>query len=153
MARILDQVIFVSYISYIALLQMVDLIAQDRLQKERDSFIETIDESSIRRLASSYHNGDECDFFQPPKCGRFIMSYYVRFLNGDSWVVRVPISPCLAFDAQQLVEREVVTMQLSSHPIDAPPLFTRPWFNGWVLWQLGVADHHTDPEGDSTEPR
>ncbi|KAM6535685.1 hypothetical protein FALCPG4_005232 [Fusarium falciforme] len=93
---------------------MVDLIAQDRLQKERDSFIETIDESAIRRLASSYHDGDECDFFQPPKCGRFIMSYYVRFPNGDSWVVRVPISPCLAFDAQQLVEREVVTMHLVS---------------------------------------
>ncbi|KAJ4312120.1 hypothetical protein N0V84_010098 [Fusarium piperis] len=93
---------------------MVDLIAQDRLRKERDSFIETIDESSIKRLASSYHNGDECDFFQPPKCGRFIMSYYVGFLNGDSWVVRVPISPCLAFDAQHLIEREVVTMHLVS---------------------------------------
>lgn len=91
---------------------MVDLIAQDRLQRERDSFIETIDESSIQRLASSYHDGDECDFFQPPKCGRFVMSYFVRFPNGDLWVVRVPISPCLAFDAQQLVEREVVTMQL-----------------------------------------
>ncbi|KAI8722542.1 APH domain-containing protein [Fusarium sp. LHS14.1] len=91
---------------------MVDLIAQDRLQKERDRFIETIDEGSIRRLASSYHDGDECDFFQPPKCGRFVMSYFVRFPNGDLWVVRVPISPCLAFDAQQLVEREVVTMHL-----------------------------------------
>ncbi|KAM0415722.1 hypothetical protein ACHAPT_013307 [Fusarium lateritium] len=89
---------------------MVDLIAQDRLQKERDRFIETIDESSIRRLASSYHNGDECVFFQPPRCGRFIMSYCVRFSDGDSWVVRVPISPCLAFDAQQLIEREVTTI-------------------------------------------
>lgn len=98
---------------------MVDLIAQDYLQQERDSFIAEIDESAIRRLASSYHDGDECDFFQPPKCGRFVVSYFVRFDNGDSWVVRVPIAPCLAFDAQELVEREVVTMQLSA-PIYPP---------------------------------
>ncbi|RSL52424.1 hypothetical protein CEP51_015060 [Fusarium floridanum] len=105
---------------------MVDLIAQDRLQMERDSFIEKIDETSIRRLASSYHDGDECDFFQPPKCGRFIMSYFVRFGNGDLWVVRVPISPCLAFDAQQLVEREVVTMHLVSQTTIPVPRVIAP---------------------------
>ncbi|KAM5347123.1 hypothetical protein ACJ41O_010128 [Fusarium nematophilum] len=93
---------------------MPNLVFQDRLQKERGRFIDAIDESAIRQLASSYHNGDECHFFQPYTHGRFIVSYFVRFSDGDSWVVRVPISPCLSFDAQQQIEREVATMQLSS---------------------------------------
>ncbi|KAJ3523324.1 hypothetical protein NM208_g12495 [Fusarium decemcellulare] len=97
---------------------MIDHIAQDRLQKERDRFIGTINETNILRLASWYQNSNnnDCYFFQPPRYGRFNISYFVAFLNGDFWVVRVPISSCLAFDAQMMVEREVATMQLRDPP-------------------------------------
>ncbi|RSL57050.1 hypothetical protein CEP54_008486 [Fusarium duplospermum] len=102
---------------------MVDLIAQDRLQRERDSFIETIDESSIRRLASSYHNGDECDFFQPPKCGRFIMSYFVRFPNNDSLVSQttIPIPRVIAPNIDEEDDAEIPSFVILEY-VEGTPL-------------------------------
>lgn len=90
---------------------MLDLVAEDHLHKARDRFVDTIDERAIRWLASSHHGNDDCHFFRPPARGSFNMCYFVRFQDGESWVVRIPLEPYLAFEARRKVEREVVTMQ------------------------------------------
>lgn len=93
---------------------MYDAIIEDRLRKERDQFIASISSDDVLRLASSHHNGDDCEFFEPPRRGSFNICYFVRFANGDSWVVRIPLDPYLPFGAGQKVEREVATMKLVS---------------------------------------
>jgi hypothetical protein len=91
---------------------MLDRIVEDRVHKDRDRFIESIKEDNICRLASSFHNNDPCAFFKPPTRGSYNICFFVRFCEeGDSWVVRVPLSPCLAFGAHDKLESEVATMQ------------------------------------------
>jgi hypothetical protein len=90
---------------------MFDLVANDRLRKERDRFIESIDEQAIRQLASAHHDGDECVFFKDAARGSFNICYFVRFPNNDSWVIRVPLQPYLALESRQKIEREVATMR------------------------------------------
>jgi len=107
--------------------QMLDRIVEDRVRKDRDRFIESIKGDDICRLASSSHNNDPCAFFKPPTRGSYNICYFVRFCShstdkvgdsnrqkcedGDSWVVRVPLSSCLAFGAHNKLESEVATMQ------------------------------------------
>ncbi|KAF4469004.1 phosphotransferase enzyme family [Fusarium albosuccineum] len=96
---------------------MIDHIAQDRLQKERDRFIGTINETNILRLASWYQNSNnnDCYFFKPPRYGRFNVSYFVAFLNDDG-------GERGGYDA---VERP---------PIESMAM--RQWFNVWALGSL-----------------
>ena|SRR5436305_87476 len=88
--------------------QMLDCIVEDRVHKDRDRFIESIKGDDICRLAFSYHNNDPCAFFKLPTRGSYNICYSVRFCSqstdkvsdssgqkyedGDSWVVRVPLS-------------------------------------------------------------
>jgi hypothetical protein len=101
------------------LVQILDRIAEDRIHKERDQFIGAIKEENVCRLASSYHNNDPCTFFKSPTRGSYNICYFVRFAshhgqgkeNGDLWVIRVPLLPCLAFGAYNKLESEVAAMQ------------------------------------------
>ncbi|ROT39961.1 kinase-like protein [Sodiomyces alkalinus F11] len=99
---------------------MLDFIAQTRIRKARHHFIKEIKKDAVLRLASSHRNGDECDFFRPPTRGSFNMCYFVRFRDGEAWVVRIPIQPYLSFEAQQKIEREVATMRLVSERTTIP---------------------------------
>ena len=97
---------------------MLDRIVENRIHRARDKFIDAIRPGDICSLASSYHDNDPCDFFKEPKRGSYNICFFVQFRidgkiseRGDRWVVRVPLSPCLAFGAQAKMEREFATMQ------------------------------------------
>ncbi|RFU31026.1 hypothetical protein B7463_g5317, partial [Scytalidium lignicola] len=107
--------------------QMLDCIVEDRVHNDRDRFIESIKENDICSLASSYHHNDPCSFFKPPARGSYNICFFVRFHarnseqriscdgekreEGDSWVVRVPLSPCLAFGAHEKLESEIAAIE------------------------------------------
>jgi hypothetical protein len=96
--------------------QLKDRVVQSRVHRERDRFIEAIQENDVCRLASSHHNGDHCSFFKPPSRGSYNICYFVRFPSRssedvDKWVVRVPLAPCLAEGSRSKLEREIASMQ------------------------------------------
>ncbi|RDL40360.1 Uncharacterized protein BP5553_00339 [Venustampulla echinocandica] len=115
---------------------MLDRVVEDRVHNNRDGFIESIKEDDICRLASSYHNSEPCTIFKPPVRGSYNICFFVRFCSlssdnetisdgekceeGDSWVVRVPLSPCLSFEAHEKLESEVATMQLIAEKTNIP---------------------------------
>lgn len=88
-----------------------DRIVQNRIHHERDKFAASIDETKVRSLVSLYHNGDECRFFRKPAHGSYNLCYFVEFDDGQQWVVRVPLEPCLAFGGKSKLESEIATMQ------------------------------------------
>lgn len=91
-------------------------VVQARVHRDRDRFIASISEDEVCRLASLYHAGDTCTFFAPPVRGSYNICYLVQFHSiignggGEKWVVRIPLSPCLAFGDSKL-ESEIATMQ------------------------------------------
>jgi hypothetical protein len=96
--------------------QLKDRVVQSRVHRERDRFIEAIQEDDVCRLASSHHNSDHCSFFKPPSRGSYNICYFVRFPSRSSedveeWVVRVPLAPCLAEGSRSKLEREIASMQ------------------------------------------
>ncbi|KAH9205327.1 kinase-like domain-containing protein, partial [Leptodontidium sp. 2 PMI_412] len=67
------------------------------------------------------------EVFKEPKRGSYNICFFVQFRidgkiseKGDRWVVRVPLSPCLAFGAQAKMEREFATMQLVAEKTKIP---------------------------------
>ncbi len=86
-----------------------------RVHRNRDRFIASIYHEDICSLAALYYNGDACEFFKPPIRGSYNICYFVQFYSidgdGDRWVVRVPLAPCLAFGSRSKLESEVATMQ------------------------------------------
>ncbi|KAI1370205.1 phosphotransferase enzyme family protein [Hypoxylon crocopeplum] len=100
--------------------QILDNIVRARVLNARDEFIASISEDQICRLASSYHNGEPCHYFTEPKRGSYNICFFVAFDDGEKWVVRVPLAPCLAFDPSSKIEREVATMQVVSERTDIP---------------------------------
>lgn len=84
---------------------------QRRVHRERDDFIASIDEAQVCELASSFRNGDVCHHFAASVRGSFNVCYFVQFEDGERWVVRVPLEPCLAFGGKSKLESEVATMQ------------------------------------------
>ncbi|KAL2755820.1 hypothetical protein ACRALDRAFT_211013 [Sodiomyces alcalophilus JCM 7366] len=102
---------------------MRNLIAQTQVHTARDDFIAAIDQDAVLRLASSHHNDDPCHFFQPPARGSYNICYFVQFsppdpardnaAEGDKWVVRLPLEPCLALGGRDKLETEIATM----HPL------------------------------------
>ncbi|KAG9252441.1 kinase-like domain-containing protein [Emericellopsis atlantica] len=114
----------------------------DRLiHAERDQFIASLPNTDILRLAASCHpRQQEGTFFQKPVRGSYNICYFVRFpptsrsvdSEGEKWVIRVPIQPCLGFDVKVKLESEVATMQLLADrtTIPAPKLIA-----------YGIGDH------------
>jgi hypothetical protein len=111
---------------------MKDEIVEHRVRVERDRFVNAIDPETICRLASSYYNNEPCSIFKPFKRGSFNVCFFVEFApsgharngqwtsvverngetgrKGDRWVVRIPITPRVAFVDEKL-EVEVATMR------------------------------------------
>lgn len=96
--------------------QLRDRVAQFRVHHERDKFIASIDEDLVCQLASSYRNGDTCHHFQKPVRGSYNICYFVAFDDKESWVVRVPLEPCLAFGGRYKLESEIAPMQYAPLP-------------------------------------
>ncbi|KAI1499372.1 phosphotransferase enzyme family protein [Biscogniauxia marginata] len=100
--------------------QLRDSIVKARVHNERDKFIATIREEQVCALASSYHRGDNCRYFAKPVRGSYNICFFVTFDDGDKWVVRIPLAPCLAFEARSKLESEVATMLVISERTDIP---------------------------------
>src|SRR4051812_23571511 len=96
--------------------QLKDRVVQSRIHRERDRFITSIPERQVLALASSHRNATPCEFFAQPKRGSYNICYFVQFPDEVKWVVRVPLTPCLAFGAKSKLESEVATMQYCSWP-------------------------------------
>jgi len=117
--------------------QLGDSIVQDRVHRQRDQFIAAIHEDDVCRLASSYHNGDRCSFFQPPSRGSYNICYFVHFPSQSSsssedvekWVVRIPLAPCLAQGSRSKLESEIATMQYGYFILIIKAILTNP------IWQ------------------
>ena len=97
--------------------QMKDSVVQSRVHQQRDQFIAAIREDDVCLLASSHRNGEHCSFFKPPIRGSYNICYFVQFQSqsfqedGERWVVRVPLAPCLAYGSRTKLESEIATMQ------------------------------------------
>jgi len=92
-------------------------VVQAPVHRDRDRFIASIGHDDVRLLAASCHDGDTCIFFKPPIRGSYNICYFVQFPSrnkdedGDKWVVRVPLDPCLTFGGRSKLKSEVATMQ------------------------------------------
>lgn len=95
--------------------QLRDFIEKTRIHQERDAFIASIREEQVCNLASSHRRGDRCICFKPPVRGSYNICFFVKFDNGEKWVVRIPLSPCLAFGAKSKLESEIATMLYVSY--------------------------------------
>ncbi|KAI8943968.1 phosphotransferase enzyme family protein [Xylaria longipes] len=100
--------------------QLRDLIAKTRIHKERDAFVATIGERQVCNLASSYRRGDRCHSFKEPVRGSYNICFFVEFDDGEKWVVRIPLAPCLAFGAKSKLESEIATMLVISERTSVP---------------------------------
>ncbi|KAK1768760.1 kinase-like domain-containing protein [Phialemonium atrogriseum] len=101
--------------------QMLDQVVELRVHRDRDAFIESIAEADVCRLASSFHDNEPCAVFKPVARGSYNVCFFVHFSHsGDSWVIRVPITPCLARGVGEKLRREVVTMQYVSERTSIP---------------------------------
>ncbi|KPM42267.1 hypothetical protein AK830_g4251 [Neonectria ditissima] len=89
-----------------------DKLVQTQVHDERNSFLKSVSKEDVLRLVSSRRQGRNCDYFRDPKRGSYNVCYFVRFDDGERWVLRIPITPCLASGARRKLEREVATMQL-----------------------------------------
>lgn len=86
------------------------------MHRDREQFIASIRHEDVCSLATLYHNGDACEFFKSPIRGSYNICYFVQFYSltdedGDKWVVRLPLAPCLAFGSRNKLKSEVATMQ------------------------------------------
>jgi hypothetical protein len=97
----------------ISIIPTRDEIFEAGIHKEREEFIDSI-KDHIRILASSYHNGDECEFFKDFQRGRAQETSHHKSNNvpdGDRWVFRVSLAPYLAMEPWEKVENEVAVIQ------------------------------------------
>lgn len=101
---------------------MRDQIVQAHVHKKRDEFIASINEDDVLALAKSHHKGDNCRFFKDPARGSYNICFFVEFdppadqtesenSDRERWVVRIPLTPCLAFGGRSKLENEVATMR------------------------------------------
>ncbi|KAI2633972.1 phosphotransferase enzyme family protein [Xylaria nigripes] len=100
--------------------QLRDYIVKTRIHKERDVFIASISEEQVCDIASSYRRGEPCVCFKPPARGSYNVCFFVKFDDGEKWVVRIPLAPCLAFGAKSKLESEIATMLVISERTSIP---------------------------------
>ncbi|KAI0102172.1 phosphotransferase enzyme family protein [Nemania sp. FL0031] len=104
-----------------SLYDLRDCVNKVKIHKARDAFIASIDEEEVCNLASSYHKyGGHCQPFQPPARGSYNICFFVQFDDGEKWVVRIPLLPCLALGAKSKLESEVATMLVVSKRTSIP---------------------------------
>ncbi|KAK0640942.1 kinase-like domain-containing protein [Cercophora newfieldiana] len=100
--------------------QRNDRVVQSQVHHERDQFIASIPEHQVLALASSYRNTAPCSFFDKPNRGSYNICYFVQFSDGVKWVVRVPLTPCLAFGGRRKLESEVAAMRVIASKTTIP---------------------------------
>ncbi|KAK0631593.1 phosphotransferase enzyme family protein [Immersiella caudata] len=100
--------------------QLKDRVVQSQVHHERDRFIASIPEHQVLALASSYRNTAPCSFFDKPNRGSYNICYFVQFSDGVKWVVRVPLTPCLAFGGGRKLESEVAAMRVIASKTTIP---------------------------------
>ncbi|KJK82709.1 hypothetical protein H634G_01846 [Metarhizium anisopliae BRIP 53293] len=95
---------------------MRDLILDAKAQEAPQRFIASIDQSEILKLASSYHDNEPCQVFQPVKHGSFNVCFFVQFATPssdgvpDRWVVRLPIREEVPWIDEKM-DVEIATMK------------------------------------------
>lgn len=90
---------------------MRNRLVRFRVHRKRDEFIASIDEQAVCRLASTHRSGESCAPFQQPVRGSYNVCYFVQFNDGERWVVRLPLEPCLAFGGRSKLESEISVME------------------------------------------
>ncbi|KAG8425780.1 hypothetical protein J3459_009700 [Metarhizium acridum] len=109
---------------------MRDLIVEAKTQAVMQRFITSIDEREILKLASSYHNNEPCQIFQPVKHGSFNVCFFVQFSTPASdgvperWVVRLPIPESIPW-IDEKIDVEVATMKYVAANTTIPVPITR----------------------------
>ncbi|KAM5354995.1 hypothetical protein ACJ41O_001641 [Fusarium nematophilum] len=91
---------------------MRNVILRDKVEKAHQSFIDSIDNEAICRLASSYRNGTPCKTFDNPKHGSFNFCVFIEFDTSppERWVVRIPL-PARAVWIDERIETQLATMR------------------------------------------
>ncbi|KAK7415903.1 hypothetical protein QQZ08_012215 [Neonectria magnoliae] len=97
-----------------------DAIVQRRVHRGRDQFLQHITKEKVLALASSRRPGLTCDYFKDPERGSYNLCCFVEFEDGQKWVVRIPLAPCLASGPRSKLEREIATMQLIAEKTTIP---------------------------------
>lgn len=95
-----------------------DLIGQE-VYRKRDQFVRELRqrEEEILQLASSVCGRGPCSFFRHSALGEYFVhgsynfSFFIEFEDGEKCVLRIPLRPCLAYNAQEKLRSEIVTMQ------------------------------------------
>ncbi|OAA43444.1 phosphotransferase enzyme family protein [Beauveria brongniartii RCEF 3172] len=101
--------------------QFNDASVADRILTERARFISSIKDRDVLRLASSQHPSKQpCTFFQPAIHGSYNVCYFVAFVTGERWTVRIPIRPCLGHGGRSKLASEVTTMKFLQAHTDIP---------------------------------
>ncbi|EAQ93316.1 hypothetical protein CHGG_01551 [Chaetomium globosum CBS 148.51] len=101
---------------------MRDEMKSEKLDEERDRWVDSLDDGEICRLASSFHHGDPCTIFRPRKRGGFNVCFFIEFEStSERWVVRIPI-PVMVPKAvlDEKTEIELATMRYVSAKTTIP---------------------------------
>ncbi|KAH9221427.1 hypothetical protein DL95DRAFT_403254 [Leptodontidium sp. 2 PMI_412] len=86
----------------------MDQIRRRLVNDATDAFIASIDCSKICDLASTFHpQGKPCRVFCEPKKGSYNVCFFIVFISdeGDTdekWVIRIPLTPRLAFPEEKM---------------------------------------------------
>ncbi|KAF4972478.1 hypothetical protein FZEAL_9585 [Fusarium zealandicum] len=97
-----------------------DEIVQRRVHRERDQYLQHITKEKVLAIASSRRPGLSCGYFKEPKRGSYNLCCFVEFGDGQRWVIRIPLAPCLASGTRSKLEREIATMQLIAEKTTIP---------------------------------
>ncbi|KAM5380828.1 hypothetical protein ACJZ2D_003352 [Fusarium nematophilum] len=102
---------------------MRNVILRDKVEKAHQSFIDSIDNEAICRLASSYRNGTPCKTFDNPKHGSFNFCVFIEFDTSppERWVVRIPL-PARAVWIDERIETQLATMRYVAAKTTIPTL-------------------------------
>ena len=100
----------------------MDQICRRLVDDATDAFIASIDRSNICDLASAFHPKRKlCRVFCDLRKGSYNICFPIVFLSdeGDTderWVIRIPLTPHLAFQEEKM-RSEIATMKcVPSHP-------------------------------------
>lgn len=95
----------------------MDQITKRNLDQAAEDLIASINQSKICELASSFHpNKSACRIFSEWKKGSYNVCFPVVFnndinsLEGEKWMVRIPLLPRLAFPEEKM-RSEIGTMK------------------------------------------
>ncbi len=104
----------------------MDQICRRLVDDATDAFIASINRSKTCDLASAFHpKRKPCCVFYETRKGSYNLCFPIVFLSneGDTdekWVVRIPLTPRLAFPAEKM-RSEIATMKCVPSCLVSPP--------------------------------